>query len=142
MAEKKPVYNGYEERYLSGAELKKLFDNHYYATGRHHSVILGLTIPDYLDLLKIEESKEYRIFINEYFCRVMDGTRNKRVYLYSVYWQDSPYVFDHIWKHKPFAKKRDAQHFAKKQKNKKYKPYPYIIRTTTIRDYFKKDIEL
>ena len=79
MVEKKPVYNGYEERYLSGAELKQLFDNHYYATGRHHSVILGLTIPDYLDLLKIEESKEYRIFINEYFCRVMDGTTDRLI---------------------------------------------------------------
>ena len=27
MAEKKPVYNGYEERYLSGLELKNLFIN-------------------------------------------------------------------------------------------------------------------
>lgn len=40
MAEKKPVYNGYEERYLSGLELKNLFADHYYATGRHHSVDL------------------------------------------------------------------------------------------------------
>lgn len=79
MLEKKPVYNGYEERYLSGAELKDLFVGHYYATGRHHSVILGLTIPDYLDFLKIEDSKEYRIFINEYFCRVMDGTTDRLI---------------------------------------------------------------
>ncbi len=79
MAEKKPVYNGYEERYLNGAELKTLFNGHYYATGRHHSVILGLAIPDYLDLLKIDESKEYRIFINEYFCRVMDGTTDRLI---------------------------------------------------------------
>ena len=79
MAEKKPVYNGYEERYLNGAELKTLFNGHYYATGRHHSVILGLAIPDYLDLLKINESKEYRIFINEYFCRVMDGTTDRLI---------------------------------------------------------------
>ena len=79
MVEKKPVYNGYEERYLSGAELKQLFDNHYYATGRHHSVVLGLPISDYLDLLKIEDSKEYRIFINEYFCRVMDATTDRLI---------------------------------------------------------------
>ena len=74
MVEKKPVYNGYEERYLSGEELKNLFVGHYYATGRHHSVILGLTIPDYLSFLQIEDTKEYRIFINEYFCRIMDAT--------------------------------------------------------------------
>lgn len=41
MQEKKPIYNGYEERYLKGAELKELLKEHYYATGRHHSVILG-----------------------------------------------------------------------------------------------------
>ncbi len=79
MEEKKPVYNGYEERYLSGAELKDLFSDHYYATGRHHSVVLGITIPDYLDLLKIDDTKEYRIFINEYFCRVMDGKTDRLI---------------------------------------------------------------
>ena len=73
MQEKKPVYNGYEERYLSGAELKDLFKDHYYATGRHHSVILGLSIPDFLELKGISDSKEYRIFINKFFCRVMNA---------------------------------------------------------------------
>ena len=63
MQEKKPVYNGYEERYLSGVELKELFKDHYYATGRHHSVILGLSIPDFLELKGISDSKEYRIFV-------------------------------------------------------------------------------
>ena len=73
MNEKKPVYNGYEEKYLTGSELKQLFVNHYYATGRHHSVTLGLSIPEYLDFLNIKDSVQYRIFINDYFCRVMDG---------------------------------------------------------------------
>ena len=71
MQEKKPVYNGYEERYLNGAELKALFKDHYYATGRHHSVILGISIPDYLELKGVSDSREYRIFINKFFCRVM-----------------------------------------------------------------------
>lgn len=71
MSEKKKVYNGYEERYLSGMELKKLFENHYYMTGRHHSVILGILIPDYLELNGISDSEKYRIFFNEHFCRVM-----------------------------------------------------------------------
>ena len=71
MQEKKTVYDGYEERYLNGAELKDLLKNHYYATGRHHSVILGISIPDYLELKGVSDLKEYRIFINKFFCRVM-----------------------------------------------------------------------
>lgn len=73
MQEKKPVYNGYEECYLNGAELKNMLKDHYYATGRHHSVILGISISDYLELKGLSDSKEYRIFINEFFCRVMNA---------------------------------------------------------------------
>lgn len=79
MGEKKPVYNGYEERYLTGLELKNNFENRYYATGRHHSVILGITISDYLCLIRINDTKLYRIFINNYFCRVMDGETDKLI---------------------------------------------------------------
>lgn len=79
MQEKKPVYNGYTEKYLSGSELKQLFENHYYVTGRHHLVILGLTIPNYLELIKIKDSVQYRIFINDYFCRVMDAETDRLI---------------------------------------------------------------
>lgn len=79
MQQKKPVYNGYEERYISGSELKQLFHNHFYTTGRHHSIVLGLTIPDYLDFLKIDSAITYRIFVNEYFCRVMDGETDRLI---------------------------------------------------------------
>ena len=79
MKDKKPVYNGYEERYIKGKELKNHFINCYYATGKHHSVILGITIPDYLDLLNVDEDTEYRIFINKYFCRVMDGKTDRLI---------------------------------------------------------------
>lgn len=71
MREKRPVYNGYEEQYITGAELKNLFTEQYLTDGRHHSVILGISIKEYLNLLKIEDLKTYRIFINQYFCRVM-----------------------------------------------------------------------
>lgn len=79
MIEKKPVYNGYEERYLTGLELKNNFENRYYATGRHHSVILGITISDYLSLIEVKDTKQYRIFINDYFCRVMDGETDRLI---------------------------------------------------------------
>ena len=71
MGEKKPVYNGYEERYATGEDLSKLFEGRYLTTGRHHSVVLGLSIPDYIWFLGIDEQKTYRIFINQFFCRVM-----------------------------------------------------------------------
>ena len=73
MKEKKPVYNGYEERYATGEELSKLFEGQYLTTGRHHSVVLGLSIPDYLWFLGVDDQKIYRIFINQFFCRLMKG---------------------------------------------------------------------
>ena len=73
MQEKKPVYNGYEERYVTGEELSKLFEGRYLTTGHHHSVVLGLPISDYLWFLGVDRQKTYRIFINQFFCRLMDG---------------------------------------------------------------------
>lgn len=79
MTEKKPVYNGYNEKYIIGSELKATFENKYYATGRHHSVILGITIPEYLRLINIDNTQTYRIFLNDYFCRIMDGETDKLI---------------------------------------------------------------
>ena len=80
---KKPVYNGYNEQYINGAELKAKFKDCYYGTARHHSVILGITIPDYLDLLNIDDAEEYRIFINDALCRVMDGENDRLISFFS-----------------------------------------------------------
>lgn len=66
----------------------------------------------------------------------------EKVYKYTVYWQSTPYIFEYEWKCKSFAKKKDAQRFARKYKDKKHKPYPYIIRTITYREYFKADVEI
>lgn len=76
---KKPVYNGYEEKYISGANLKEYFDGKYYSTGRHHSVILDLMISEYLTFLNIKNENLYRIFINSHFCRIMDGNNDKLI---------------------------------------------------------------
>ena len=69
--EKKPVYNGYEEQYVTGKELKDFFEERYLTTGRHHSVVLGISIPEYLCYLNIDDSEIYRIFCSPFFCRVM-----------------------------------------------------------------------
>ena len=76
---KKPVYNGYEERYVTGSELKAIFEDCYYSTGRHHSTVLGLTIPDYLEFLNISQLQLYRVFINDYFCRIMDEETDRLI---------------------------------------------------------------
>ena len=39
MHEKKPVYNGYEEKYMTGREIKEYFKDAYERFGRHHSKI-------------------------------------------------------------------------------------------------------
>ena len=73
MKEKKKVYNGYEEQYVTGNKLLELFKDKYLTGRRHHSAVLGLSIPDYLLLLGINEENIYRIFINQFFCRVMES---------------------------------------------------------------------
>ena len=79
MKEKKPVYNGYEEQYLYGSELINHFEGNYLTSGRHHSVVLGISIPSYLYTLGIEESTRYRIFINDSFCRIMDDLSDELI---------------------------------------------------------------
>lgn len=66
----------------------------------------------------------------------------EKVYNYTVYWQSKPYVFEYEWKRTSFAKKKDAQRFARKVKDKKHKPYPYIVRTIAHREYFRADVEV
>ena len=69
----------------------------------------------------------------------MDETK---VYAYTVHWQEKPYVFDDIWKTKTFACKKNAQKFARKYRDRKHKPYPYIVRRIVIREIFRQDVEV
>lgn len=71
MKNKKMVYNGYDEKYSTGAALKEIFEGEYLTTGRHHSVVLGISISDYLEMLDIKDEEEYRIFVNSSFCKIM-----------------------------------------------------------------------
>lgn len=64
------VYNGYEEKRLTGKELKDLFDGSFYCDGRHHSVVNVLPICLLLESLDIKDDIEYAIFYNSYFCKV------------------------------------------------------------------------
>ena len=75
----KEVYNGYFEKFLSGYELKEMFKNSFYCSGRHHSVVYGATIEEYLTSLKIKDNNEYRIFYNEHFCKIMNAKTDKDI---------------------------------------------------------------
>ena len=79
MNEKKPAYHGYKELYLSGFELKDAFAGKYLTTGRHHSVVLGISIPEYFELIGIKNTKKYRIFVNVHFCKVMDAETDAQI---------------------------------------------------------------
>lgn len=71
MGQRRAVYNGYEEKYITGAELKQLFESCYFTGKRHHSTVLGISIPDYLDIMGVDPNKTYRVFLNEFFCKIM-----------------------------------------------------------------------
>lgn len=72
------VYNGYTEKILNGSELRNLFSNSFYCSGRHHSAIYDLSVNNYLNLLKINDDDLYRIFYNDSFCKIMK-TNDKNV---------------------------------------------------------------
>lgn len=68
----KDCYNGYEEMHLTGSQLKNLFRNSFYCTGRHHESMISLPIPIFLETLNIKNDKTYRIFYNNCFCKIMN----------------------------------------------------------------------
>lgn len=68
----KDCYNGYEEMHLTGSQLKNLFRNSFYCTGRHHESMISLPIPVFLETLNIKNDKTYRIFYNNCFCKIMN----------------------------------------------------------------------
>ena len=67
---------------------------------------------------------------------------DSKVYKYTVYWLNYPVYGPDAWKRKTFAQKSDAKRFAKKQKKRSCKPYPYIIKGITDRCVFRKDVEV
>ena len=67
----RPVYNGYIEKILTGKDLRIMFEGCFFCAGRHHTTVYDLTIDEYFDSLSIQNELIYRIFYNEYFCKIM-----------------------------------------------------------------------
>lgn len=70
MREKRSVYNGYTEEYLTGSELKRRFLNTVFLAN-HFESAMSLTIPTYLTLVGVEDEKTYRVFLKDGLCKVM-----------------------------------------------------------------------
>ena len=65
------VYSGYDEKFVTGKELKEMFNDCFLCGARHHEAVYDLTIPEYLSSLKLKDDEEYRLFVNKFFCKIM-----------------------------------------------------------------------
>lgn len=79
MGEKKPVYNGYEEYYMTGAELQEYFSDAYELFGRHHEMIASTKLDILKKFKKVKSDIRYRIFLNDSFCRVMNEETDEKI---------------------------------------------------------------
>jgi hypothetical protein len=83
MKGKTKVYNGYEEYFMTGQEIKEHFKGCYETFGRHHEKVSSHQINFNTYYKNIKDSVTYRLFMNDFFCRVMDGETDKQVYFFS-----------------------------------------------------------
>lgn len=80
--EKKPVYNGYKEKYLTGSEIVKLFSASYECFGKHHGQISSHRINFGRNYAKIKSDTTYRVFLNDIFCIIFDNETDKKIYFF------------------------------------------------------------
>ncbi len=80
--EKREVYNGYEEKFLTGTDVKVLFSDAYECFGKHHSQVSSskINFPKFFGRIKSEVT--YRIFLNENFCMILDNETDAKLYFF------------------------------------------------------------
>ena len=76
---KRPLYNGYEEAYMSGLEIKKYLSDAYETFGRHHSRISSTKFK-MENFHKVKDDTKYRVFFNDDFFKIMDGETDSSLY--------------------------------------------------------------
>ena len=89
MSDKRSVYGGYEEKYMTGAEIFEYFSDAYLTFGRHHEKISSYRIDFKKYYPKIKSNVRYRLFINDYFCKIMDDETDKNIYFFG-YTKEKP----------------------------------------------------
>lgn len=90
---KRPVYNGYEERIMTGQELFDYFANAYECFGRHHQQIRShrMNLSKYK---KLKADGVYRVFINKLFCKIMDNETDASLYFFGYTMERPPWAKD------------------------------------------------
>ena len=79
MLSKREVYDGYQEAYMTGCEIKTFLSDAYSTFGRHHSRISSTRIK--VDAFsKLKDDEKFRVFHNEDFIKIMDGETDKEIY--------------------------------------------------------------
>ena len=91
--EKRPVYNGYEEKYMTGQEVIDTFSQAYECFGRHHERIAAYKM-DWSYKPRVRPEKTYRLFINEHFCLVLDGETDSKLYFFGYTMTPPPWAKD------------------------------------------------
>lgn len=79
---KREVYNGYEEKFLTGKEIKDLFANSYECFGKHHQQVSSHKINFDKYYKRIKDDITYRVFINELFCGIYDNNTDAKLYFF------------------------------------------------------------
>jgi len=79
---KREVYNGYEEKFLTGSEIKELFSNAYECFGKHHSQISSHKIDVMKFFRNLENGVPYRVFLNKNFCIILDNVTDAKLYFF------------------------------------------------------------
>lgn len=80
---KKEVYNGYQEYYMTGNEIKEHFKGCYETFGRHHEKISSRQIDFDGKYRKVKDDVRYRVFIKEgYFVKIMDAETDKQKHFF------------------------------------------------------------
>lgn len=76
---KREVYNGYKEKYMNGKELKEFLSDAYETFGRHHQQVHSTRI-NFRYFPKIKDDENYRIFLNEYFIKILTADNDESLY--------------------------------------------------------------
>lgn len=87
--EKRKPYNGYEEFYLNGQQIRDYFKNSYELFGRHHSQVSSYKINFKKFYPLVKDDTLYRIFISKNFCIILDNLTDDKIYFFG-YTNDKP----------------------------------------------------
>ena len=80
--QKRAIYNGYEEKFLKGSELKFLFANSYECFGKHHQRVASHKIDFTKFFKRLSTDVTYRVFINDIFCMILDNETDQKLYFF------------------------------------------------------------